>query len=235
MAQFFNDYGEFNRAAALLQQLYSSYPVAAIQLGKLYKRGVLTTPPKPDYFMAAYFFQHAIQSEQCGAEPYYELGKLYFNPTGSFPKDFKLAQDNFIIAANLGHADSQYMLGYMYEAGHVEQDTEKAIYYHEKAAKQGHMMSTASLAILYQQPEHVNYHRAYKYAKIAASIGMSMGEFYYANMLFLGRGCEADMNEAYRYYKQSYQHGFIQSKVMMDKIDDILNNNHENKTSLTQS
>ena len=225
LAQFFCDYGEYSRAAALFQQLYSSYPIAAIQLGRLYKRGVLSSPPKPDYFMAAYFFQHAIQSGKCGAEPYYELGKLYFNPTGNFTKDFKLAQDNFIIAAELGHADAAYMLGYMYDAGHVEHDIEKAIHYHEMAAKQGHMMSTASLAILYQQPEHTNYHRAFKYAKAAAMIGMSMGEFYYANLLFFGRGCEADMNEAYKYYKRSYEHGFVQSKLMMDKIDTVLNSN----------
>lgn len=222
LAQFFCDYGEFTKAAALFQELYSSYPAAAIQLGRLYKLGVLSTPPKPDYFMAAYFFQHAIRSGQCGAEPYYELGRLYFNPTGNFMKDFKLAADNFIIAADLGHAESQYILGYMYDKGHVEQNTEKSIYYHELAAKQGHVNSIAALAILYQQPEHINYHRAFQYAKKAAMAGMSMGEFYYANLLFFGRGCEANMNEAYKFYKRSFEHGFTQSKLMMDKINDIM-------------
>lgn len=221
-ASFLCDYGKYTRAAELLRQLYPFYPAAAITLGNLYKLGVLSSPPKPDYFMAAYFYQHAIQSGQCGAEPYYELAKLYFNPTGNFQKNFKLAQENFAVAADLGHADAQYILGYMYENGHVERNIEKAIHYHELAAKQGHMAATANLAILYQQPEHINYHRAFKYAKTAAMYGMSMGEFYYANLLFIGRGCEADMNEAYKYYKKSYEHGFIQAKTMMDKVDAIL-------------
>ena len=221
LALFLMDYGEYAKAAALFQSLYVSYPYCAIQLGKLYKRGLLSSPPKPDYFMAAYFFQHAIQSGQCGAEPYYELGRLYFNPTGSFPKDFRLAQENFTVAADMGHSDAQYLLGYMYDNGHLGRDIEKAIHYHEMAAKQGNIDSSASLVLLYQQPEHCNYHRAFKYAKIVASTGMSMGEFYYANLLFFGRGCEADMNEAYKYYKRSYEHGFIQSKLMMDKIDRI--------------
>ena len=51
--------------------------------------------------------------------------------------------------------------------------------------------------------------------------GMSMAEFYYANLLFIGRGCQADMDEAYKYYKRSYEHGLVQSKIMMDKIDRI--------------
>ena len=221
LAELYCNYGEFAKAASLYQNLYASNIEAAIQLGKLYKRGVLESPPKPNYFMAAHFFQHAIQLGECGPEPYYELGKLYFNPTGAFPKDFNLAQKNFTVAAEMGHKDSQYMLGYMYDAGHVERDYAKAIHYHEMAAKQGHMMSAANLSILYQQPGFVNYQRANRYAKMAANSGMSMGEFLYANLLFFGRGCEADMNEAYMYYKRAYQHGFIQAKMMMEKINRI--------------
>lgn len=222
LAQFYMDYGQYVKAAELYQTLFDAYPNAAIQLGKIYKRGLLTNPPKPDYFKAYFYFQHAIESGQIGAEPYFELGRLYFTPTGGFPKNFQRAQHYFTEAANRGHSEAQYILGYMYENGHVERNIEKAIYYHEMAAKQGHINSSASLAILYQQPEHQNYHRAFKYAKYAANSGMSMAEFYYANLLFLGRGCQANMNEAYKYYKQSYEKGFVQSKIMMDKIDRIL-------------
>ena len=81
----------------------------------------------------------------------------------------------------------------MYENGHVGRNIEKAIHYHEMAAKQGNIDSCASLALLYQQPEHLNYQRAFNYAKFAANSGMSMAEFYYANLLFFGRGCQAEV------------------------------------------
>ena len=222
LAQFYLDYGEYTKAADLLRPLSMTYPLAAIQLGKIYKRGLLTNPPKPDYLWASFYFQQAIESGQCGAEVYYEMGRLYFNPTGGFPKSFQRAEYYFTQAADRGHIDAQYILGYMYENGHVGRNIEKAIHYHEMAAKQGNIDSCASLALLYQQPEHLNYQRAFNYAKFAANSGMSMAEFYYANLLFFGRGCQADMNEAYKYYKRSFEHGFVQSKLMMDKIDKIL-------------
>lgn len=219
LAQFYMGYGQFKKAADLYKSLYTAYPKAAVALGKIYMRGLLSNPPCPDYFRAQHYFRHAIDSGQCDAEPYFELGRLYFNPTGDFPKDFRLAQKYFRAAADMGHSTAQYVLGFMYENGHVEHNVEKAILYHEMAAKQGNVNSCASLVLLYQQPEHRNYHRAFQYAKEAAETGMSLGEFYYANLLFIGRGCEADMNEAYKYYKRSYEHGFMESKMMMDKID----------------
>lgn len=222
LAEFYYEYAEYSKAAELYKSLYSMLPEAALKLGRMYKKGILSTPPKPDYFMAAYYFQHVIQCGKCGYEPYYELGRLYFNPTGNFPKDFSLAAKNFKIAADMGHRESQYMLGYMYDAGHVGRDIKKAIYYHEMAAKQGHLRSAEALATLYQQHECKNYSKAFRYAKMAAQAGLSMGEFLYGNLLFFGRGCEADMNEAYIMYKNSYEHGYTQAGMMLDKIEKFI-------------
>ena len=82
LAELYCRYGEYEKAAYLYQSLYATNSDAAVQLGVLYKRGVLSKPFKPDYFRAAFYFQHAIQLGRCGAQPYYELGMLYFNPIG---------------------------------------------------------------------------------------------------------------------------------------------------------
>lgn len=219
LATKYMNMGLFEKASYLYEQMACDNPSAAYELGLLYKRGVLSDSKKSDCFRAAFYFQLAINSGKCNANVYYEMGLLYFNPIGGFPKDFKIAQNNFEKAANMGHNGAQYILGYMYEYGHVEKDNIKAVFYHTKAADNGHILSAARLAILYQQPEIKNYHKAFAYAKIAAESGSKEGEFIFANLLFLGRGCETNENEAYRYYKMAYEHGVNQAKFMIDKIE----------------
>ena len=48
--------------------------------------------------------------------------------------NFRLAQESFELAAQAGHAQSAYMVGYMYEHGIVESNIEKAVKYHTMAA-----------------------------------------------------------------------------------------------------
>lgn len=56
---------------------------------------------------------------------------------------------------------------------------------------------------------------------MAAELGEKEGEFIYGNMLFFGRGCKADNNEAYKMYKRSYEHGCDQAKFMLESIERI--------------
>ena len=94
--------------------------------------------------------------------------------------------------ANMGNASSQYMLGYMYEFGYVKKDIPLAIKYFSMASKQGEINSNHHLAMLYQQDECKNYHKAFKYAKMSADNCIPEGEFILANLLYMGRGCQAD-------------------------------------------
>ena len=218
-------YGEFQKAADLYQNVLDSFPKAAYKLGCLYMQGVLSSDKKPDYFKAAAYFQLAIQKGYCDADVYYQLGLVYFRGTNGFIIDYKIAQENFKKSSDMGYMNAQYMLGYMYEFGIHELNLEKAIYYQTLAADRGHPLSPIHLASLYQLPEYKNYHRAFKYAKMAAESGSKEGEFIYGNLLFLGRGCQADNDKAYEMYTRSYEHGFEQAKFMMEKIDELANRN----------
>ncbi len=80
-------------------------------------------------------------------------------------------------------------------------------------------MSPTHLAILYQQPECVNYHQAFKYATMAANIREKEEEYVLGNLLFFGRGCRADTDKAYEMYKLAAEHGCDQALLMLDKID----------------
>jgi len=151
----------------------------------------------------------------------YNAGLLYFHGSCGFIQDFKIAQENFEIAANAGNFRSQYLVGYMYEHGFLEEDIEKAIKYHKMAADNGHPLSPTHLAILYQQPEILNYHQAFKYASLAAKLGDKEGEYVLGNLLFFGRGCHADVDKAYEMYKLSASHGCDQALFMIEKIEQI--------------
>lgn len=221
LARLYKDHGMFDKAGAVYRQMWGRSAQAAYELGLLYKRGVLTEPHKPDYFQASFYFMQATQTKDCVVDAYYQLATLYFNPTGGFPKNFEKAEELFKIAADKGHCEAQYNLAYMYENGHIQQDLKKAVYYHELAAKQGEVMSMASLANLYQQPICRDYGKAFQYAQMAAKHGSAMGAFIYANLCFIGRGTSPNINEAYRYYRFAHDHGFFQAGFMIKKLEQM--------------
>lgn len=222
LARLYMSYGKYEEAAALYKKTCHTIPEAEYCLGMMYRNGLLSNPPKPDFYRAAFHFQHAISTGKCGAEVYHELGRLYFMPTGDFPKDFAAAAHNFKIAADMGHKAAQYKLGLMYQYGYLPRDYEQAIHYHTLSVEQGSSFSAYQLSLIYQQPENQNFHKAYHYAEIAARKGIMEGEFVFANLLYFGRGCNVDINRAYKYYQKAYEHGMPQAKFMMEKLENQL-------------
>lgn len=219
LAHFYMNYGQFEKAAEIYNSMETTNPVAEYKLGMLYKNGVLNNPIKPDFIQASYHFQNAINCEYPYPDAANQLGLLYFAPTGKFRKNFEMAQKYFEIAADMGNCSAQYMLGYMYEFGYVKKDIKLAIHYFTMAANQGEINSYHHLAMLYQQTECKNYHKAFRYAKTSASNSIPEGEFIYANLLYMGRGCTADETKALEYYHRALEHGMEQAAFMIDKIN----------------
>ena len=156
-------------------------------------------------------------------EALFELGLMNFRPFETHRKNFQKALQCFTIAANKGNTEAQYMTGYMYEYGHVRVDIDKSIGYYEMAAKQGHTLSSLQLSLLYQQPEHKNYHRAFQHALKATNRGCAEAEYILGNLLFFGRGCEHNIEKAYQHYKNAYEHGIYPAKIMIDEVHKVKN------------
>ncbi len=216
LADFYIKYGKYSEAMEIYDSLSNITPEVSYRIGLLYRDGVLSDPPKPDFMQAAYYFRNAADENHIKAA--YEYGMLCFRPTGKFRKDFRSAQKYFTIAADGGIAEAQYVLGFMYKSGHVTKDLPKAVEYLEKAKAQGHSFSAMELASIYQQPEVQNFQRAYECALVAAEHGVAEGEFILANLLFFGRGCEPDVNKAYELYEKAALHGIHYAEVMMKRI-----------------
>lgn len=219
LANFYIKYGKYAEAMEVYDSIENLTPDINYRIGMLYRNGVLTDPPKPDFVQAAFYLRNAADENHIMAA--YEYGMLCFRPTGRFRKDFRSAQKYLQIAADGGLGDAQYVLGFMYKSGHVTRDLHKAAEYLEKAMAQGHSFSAMELASVYQQPELQNYQRAYECAQMAADHGIAEGELLLANLLFLGRGCEADVNKAYALYTRAYQHGMHYASVMLERIEKL--------------
>ena len=219
LAKIYTEHGMFEKAAELYRKTSGTIPESGFRLGMLYRNGLLSNPPMPNFYQAAFWFQHAIGTGKCRPEVYHELGRLYFMPIGDFPKDFAAAERYFKIAADRGNREAQHKLGIMYQYGYVKKDIGKALHYHTEAAKQGTALSAYQLSLIYQQEECRNYHQAYRYAQMAADNGIMEGEFVLANLLYFGRGCEPDVNKAYEYYKKAEEHGMPQARFMREKIE----------------
>ena len=220
LAKIYREHGQFQKAAALYRRTAHLLPDAEYHLGMLYRNGLLGDPPQPDFFKAAFYFQHAIESGQCDSDVYHQLGRLYFTPTGDFPKDFRLAEKYFLLATERGNKSAHFKLGLIYEFGLTERNVEKAIYHHTEAVRYGDAFSAYHLAMLYAEPEMKNYQKAAEYACIAAKKGVMEGEYLFGMYLFYGRGCQADENRAYKYFSKAYEHGMPQAKAMMERIQE---------------
>lgn len=219
LADTYIKYGKYREAMEIYDSIENLTPEISYRIGTLYRDGLLSDPPKPDYREAAYYFRNAADENHLRAA--YEYGMLCFRPTGRFRKDFRNAQKYLTQAADGGIAEAQYVLAFMYKSGHVTRDLPKAVEYFEKAKAQGHSFSAMELASLYQQPEVQNYQRAYECAKVAADHGLAEGEFILANLLFFGRGCESDINKAYELYAKASTHGIHYAEVMMERIREM--------------
>lgn len=227
LATFLTKYGRYQEAFEILDSMETLTPEASYRLGLLYRDGVLSDPPQPDFTMAGNYFKDAADDHHIQAA--YEYGVLCFRPGGRFRKNFAKAEKYLKIAADGGHDVAQYVLGFMYRYGHVKKDLNLAIEYLERAKAQGHSLSALELATIYQQPECQNYQRAFECAKFAAAHSVGEAELILGNLLLWGRGCQADMNKAYEMYTSAFQHGIYFASVMMEKINQIKKNTASNE------
>ena len=75
-------------------------------------------------------------------EALYQEGEYYYKR-----QDYKKAVECYLQAAEAGHAEAQYSLGFCYRHGYgVSQDFQKAREWFEKAAAQGHEKARNQLA-----------------------------------------------------------------------------------------
>jgi TPR repeat protein len=121
------------------------------------------------------------------------------------------ALNGFYILAKNGDVNAQYNVGLMYAQGQgAKQDTQKAMVWYEKAAKQGYAQAQYNLAEIYHNLGSVEPH-AYEKARYwyekAAQQGIMQAYNNLAALYMEGKGVTKSTEKAFKYLQKAAQMG----------------------------
>ncbi|MEW6350178.1 MAG: toll/interleukin-1 receptor domain-containing protein [Thermodesulfobacteriota bacterium] len=125
-------------------------------------------------------------------------------------KNYSQSASWYAIAANLGHARSQYELGACYYYGEgVLQNLDEAVKWYRKAADQGNAAGQCNLGWCYDHGEGVpnDETQAVKWYRKAADKGYAPAQFHLGVWYAKGGGLVLDTREAVNWYRKAADQG----------------------------
>ncbi len=170
-------------------------------------------------------FMSHVQSAH--AEPF-EDGVVAYNI-----KDYEKAMAHWRVAANDGHGESQFNLGYMFENGQgVERSIERAIFWYEKAIQQGYaeagprrQLLKGKSAVVVPEPTHKRQNEPrdiQDMPRVSAEIitdkapdtipQKPMSREALARMYFTGTGVKKSYKTAVRLYEEAANQGDLSAQ-----------------------
>ncbi len=171
------------------------------------------------------------QAEQGSAAAQFNLGVLYYNGQG-VPQDYAEAVKWFRMSAENGHADAQFILGWLCDedrgqsqqhilntmhnarglARVVQQDDAEALKWYHMAAKQGHALAQHGLgAMYYDEGRGVpqDYTEAAKWYRKSAEQGYANAQVILALLYKNGQGVSQDHAEALKWFRMAGEQGNV--------------------------
>ncbi|KAK5015428.1 chitin synthase activator Chs3 [Cryomyces antarcticus] len=149
----------------------------------------------------------------------YELGLLHMTGYGDDVfKDEAYAAQLFTTSAELGHAESNFILGDAYEHGKLScpRDPALSVHFYNGAAQQGHPQAMMALCAWYMvgaEPVlEKDENEAYEWAKRAAESGLVKAEYALGYFTEMGIGCRRDPLEANVWYVRAADQGDDRAK-----------------------
>ena len=143
------------------------------------------------------------------ANPHYQEGVREYR-AGRFVE----AAAGFRVAAEQGHAESQYLLGVMCEAGQgVGQDAGEAALWERRAAEQGHAYAQANVSFrCYAAGE---FEEAFAWCQRAAYSKLAWAEYNLGLMYRKGEGVGQSDAEAAHWYRLAAVQGFAEAQLKL--------------------
>ena len=86
----------------------------------------------------------------------YNEANNYYNGTNGVSKDYKKAIELYLQAAERGHVDAQFRLGYYYAMESVPVDYKQAMQWYLKAAERGNRSAMCNIGIMYERGQGVS-------------------------------------------------------------------------------
>ena len=125
--------------------------------------------------------------------------------------DFTEAAASFRLAAEQSHAESQYLLSTMYDAGQgLPQDDTQAAYWERKAAEQGHAYAQANLSFRFYAAD--NFREAFAWCERAAHSNLAWAQYNLGLMYRKGEGVQQNNREAAHWYRLAATQNFPEAQ-----------------------
>jgi TPR repeat protein len=140
------------------------------------------------------------------SNPHYQQAAAEYNAGRFFD-----AAANFRQAAEQGHAESQYILSTMYDAGKgVPQDDAQAAHWERLAAEQGQVYAQANLSFRYYSAN--DFISAFDWCRRAAEGDLAWAQFNLGLMYQKGEGVASSEAEAAHWYRLAATQGFADAQ-----------------------
>jgi TPR repeat protein len=160
-------------------------------------------------------------AEQGNAGAAYSLGLMYANGMG-VPEDDTAALSWYLLAAELGHTETQYFLGAIYSD--VPESYPEAVHWFRLAAEQGHAGAQRNLGRMYALGEGVPEDdvEAVRWFRLAAEQGNAGGQVNLGGRYFDGEGVPEDLVYAYMWFNLSAAQGNENAQGLKEAIEGLM-------------
>lgn len=159
------------------------------------------------------------------------LEELYQSGEKQFEKEnYEAAVQCYQKAAERGHSDSQYSLGFCYDYGKgVRQDARLAVYWYQAAAKQNNAQALFHLGVIFENGRGVpiNTEAALNYYAESARLGCQDAQLQLGNCYVNGVSGEPDHTMAIAFWTLAAQQGSHEAKHNIDWLQYVDNNELE--------
>lgn len=139
--------------------------------------------------------------------------------------DFAVALREWKPLAELGHADAQHNLGFMYDLGKgVPENNAEAVKWYSKAAEQDHPEAQWNLGVMFADGEGVpeNEVEAVRWFRRAAEQGYTAAQTSLGFMYAIGKGLPQDDVQAHAWFNIAAAQGDPHAEKMKDQIADSM-------------
>lgn len=160
-----------------------------------------------------------IQSAEAGnADDMYELYRFYLIGN-EVPRDIEASNFWLRKAAEFGHADAQYYMGFSSEHGWlgVKIDYNDAFKWYTRAATQNHSNAQWQLGLMYQNGNGVtkNIHQAMRLYQASALQENATGQYYLGMCYYKGNGTVQDYKKAVFWLEKASENGDDDAKCLL--------------------
>ncbi|MGP5494960.1 tetratricopeptide repeat protein [Psychrobacter celer] len=169
--------------------------------------------PMEDCKKAKYWFERAAKQEN--AQAINLLGIVHFTGCG-VNKDYKKAEDHFLLANEKGSLEAKVNLGELYREGGfgIEQDYDKALYWYQLGIADEPDRAYNGLSLVYI--DKGEYEQAYSYVVKAANLGYAEAQYNLGYYYDSGTYVDQDNKKAKYWYEKAAEKGYASAQKNLD-------------------